>query len=210
MSGSNIVRIVFVALITGFIGLGVLLDKSESPKAMISIMPEVKAFLDKSPQGKPTATQSVPNWAEGLRQRVIFSNGKSLLFYIKGNEVVTVYSDDAEGRKEIFRKATVAQNKVVPKLTKPSASYTIIDLTGSHADVLVLNGFTQATPRVTREKFAYEILKREKLTSLSLYTSKEAMKANYSASYAKQNPQTKLGVLGSIFSNNFIDPVEVY
>jgi hypothetical protein len=210
MSGSNIIRIVFVALIAGCIGFGVLLNKSESQKGLISIMPEVKTFLEKAPQGKPTATQSVPDWAEGLRQRVIFSNGKSLLFYIKGNEVVTVYSDGAEGRTEIFRKATEPQNKVVPKLAKPSASYAIIDLTGSHADVLVLNGFTQATPRAMREKFAYEILKREKLTSLSLYMSKEAMKADYSASYAKQNPQAKRGALGSIFSNNFTDPVKVY
>ena len=69
-----------------------------------SLMPEVAAFLNSHHEfGTPTSTQDVPNWAEGKRQRVNFDSGRSLLFYMKDGEVVTVYENHpSEGRKKVW------------------------------------------------------------------------------------------------------------
>ena len=209
MSGSNKIRLGFIVFLIAIFGLGIIIDSDTTEE--LGIAPEVSAFLARNPMGTPSQVQAVPDWKEGTRQRVIFTNGKSLLFYMKGNEVVTVHSDQDGSRTEIYRKKVETVKNAPPEPTSsPSKGYSILEITGKHADVLVTNGYNRKTSRSLRESFAFSILKDGGYSSLSLYTSKEAMKANYSASYAEQNPQAKLGCIGEIWNNKFIDPVQVY
>jgi hypothetical protein len=211
MNGSNKIRIGFIAFLIGIVGLGFVIEKNKDEGQELGMAPAVSTFLAGNPQGTPSSIEAMPNWAEGSRQRVIFTNGKSLLFYIKGNEVVTVYSDQDGSRTEIYRKKVEIVEKPTPApAPTPANGYSILEATGKHADVLVTNGYDRKTSRSLRESFAFKILKDGGYSSLSLYTSKEAMKADYSASYAERNPQAKLGCIGSIWNDKFIDPVELY
>lgn len=77
---------------------------AESPAG---ILPEVGEFLGQHKEfGKPVTTEAMPDWAGGKRQRVsldVDGKRRSLLFYIKGQQVVTVYEDDATGgRKKVW------------------------------------------------------------------------------------------------------------
>lgn len=54
------------------------------PFPRLLLLPGVRDFLERHSEfGKPIRTQSIPDWAQGKRQRVQFSNGRNLLFYLK-------------------------------------------------------------------------------------------------------------------------------
>lgn len=69
-----------------------------------TLLPGIRTFLGSHREFcSPTKTQAVSDWAQGTRQRVQVSSGRSLLFYLKGGVVVTVYEDHpTEGRKKIW------------------------------------------------------------------------------------------------------------
>ena len=68
---------------------------------------------------------------------------------------------------------------------------------GRFADVLV-ESLSQDTPAAERERVARLIKEREGLKSVALYCSREAMVAEYSAAFARKNPEARECVLGSI------------
>lgn len=62
-------------------------------------------FLKNMPQlGILINVENTADWAQGKRQWVFTDNG-NFLFYLKGNEVVTVYQETESGRQEIWRKS---------------------------------------------------------------------------------------------------------
>lgn len=70
------------------------------------MLPAVAAFLDEHPEfGKAAEVEQMPDWAQGQRQGVITTGDggrKSLLFYLKGEAVQTVYQQDATGRRKVW------------------------------------------------------------------------------------------------------------
>jgi len=78
-------------------------QSQQSPSAM-GLLPEISAFLQQHTEfGKPIGSQSVADWAQGSRQRVMFDTGRNLLFYTKGGKVVTVYEDQrSAGRVKVW------------------------------------------------------------------------------------------------------------
>jgi hypothetical protein len=65
----------------------------------------------------------------------------------------------------------------------------------------MIPSLTRETPRDTRSKIAFAIRKKEGLRCLSMYSTREACKASYSSSYAKQHPNASNGYLGGISMN---------
>jgi hypothetical protein len=182
------------------------------------LLPEVGAFLSVHKEfGRPLATQSSPDWAQGKRQRVTFDSGRSLLFYIKQGRVVTVYEDTAgAGRKLVWGET---EQYVAPA---PSTGAAAADLPaykvlfsaqkfgggGRFGDVLV-SSISRTTPAKTREEIARKIAAKEGLVQVSLYSTEEAYKANNSESFSKAHPGAlKRGFLGMIQDGKFI-PGEV-
>jgi len=68
------------------------------------LKPEIAAFLKiHSELGEARSVDPMPNWAEGTRQQVRTTAG-AYLFYLKEDEVVTVYQNDGGERRELWRK----------------------------------------------------------------------------------------------------------
>lgn len=66
----------------------------------------VTEFLIKHPElGEKTKVENMPDWANGPRQKITTTKGM-FLFYMAGNEVVTVKQYNANGQPEfeIYRK----------------------------------------------------------------------------------------------------------
>jgi len=174
------------------------------------ILSGIQAFLTKHKEyGSPTGTQSVPDWAKGKRQRVQFTTGRNLLFYLKDGVVVTVYEDDSRGdRKKIWNSYSGTAEYMKDVSRKPAGSipeYTVISAIsllagGKQADVLIPS-LTRQTPRDTRSRIAFAILKKEGLRCLSMFSTREACKAAYSDSFAKQHPDASDDYLGGISMN---------
>ncbi len=77
---------------------------SGSKSEGIVTLPGVTAFLESHVElGSPKSVQDMPDWASGKRQQVRTTKG-AYLFYLENGEVVTVYSNDASGRTEVWRK----------------------------------------------------------------------------------------------------------
>ncbi|MBL7066434.1 MAG: hypothetical protein ISS29_01055 [Candidatus Marinimicrobia bacterium] len=171
------------------------------------VLPGIQAFLAKHKEfGLPSRTQSVPNWAQGKRQRVQFKTGRNLLFYLKNGKVVTVYEDTKTGSRKKVWGSQGGSAEYAKDISRPATgaipNYTIISAInllagGKHADVLIPS-LSSTTPREMRSKVAFAILKKEGLKSLGMYSTQEAYKADYSSSYAKQHPSASKGRLGSI------------
>jgi hypothetical protein len=177
------------------------------------LLAEVSAFLNTHKEfGTPLSTQSVPDWAQGKRQRVVFDSGRSLLFYTKEGRVVTVYEDTSgAGRKVVW--GETEQN--VPQA--PATRVAVADLPaykvlfsaqkigggGKFGDVLV-SSLSRKTPAKTREDIAKKIASKEGLSQLSLYSTDEAYRANNSESFSKAHPGAmKRGFLGSLQDGKF-------
>ena len=89
-----------------------------------------------------------------------------------------------------------------PKSPPELPAYEILEVTelmagGRFADVLV-ESLSRDTPAAERERVARLIKQKEGLKGIALYCSQEAMVAEYSASYAEENPGARECVLGSI------------
>ena len=203
-----------------FIVLAVLISLAPPANAgdvFSEVMPGIRAFLERHNEfGAPAAIQSVPDWAQGKRQRVQFKNGRNLLFYLKEGKVVSVYEDHPkEGRKKIWGEfSTLPQDALTDRQQEADGSvpaYTIIQSMnlargGKHADILIPT-LSRDAPKATRESIAVELLKMEGLTGVSLFSTREACKAHYSASFAKANSNASEGFLGQISpgSTEFVD-----
>ena len=73
-----------------------------------------------------------------------------------------------------------------------------------YGDVLVPS-LSRTTPADRREKLARAICKHERLDDIDLYSTKEAQKANLSASYAESHPDAlREGFLGSLKDGTFL------
>lgn len=82
-------------------------EETESGKAEdvpSDLLPGIRAFLNGHKEfGKPTGTTTIPDWAQGKRQRVQFDTGRDLLFYLKSGQVSTVWEDHPElGRRKVW------------------------------------------------------------------------------------------------------------
>lgn len=91
-----------------FIGLGLFgfarSANGQSSSEATSPLPGVTKFFAAHPKyGSIQEVQPMPDWAQGARQQVVTSKG-AYLVYLKGNTVVTVYANDANGRWELWRK----------------------------------------------------------------------------------------------------------
>lgn len=77
---------------------------SEARVETSSPLPGVSEFFAAHPKyGSIREVQPMPDWAQGARQQVVTDVG-AYLVYLKENEVVTLYANDAGGRRELWRK----------------------------------------------------------------------------------------------------------
>jgi len=77
---------------------------SAAPAETPGALPGVSEFFAAHPKyGSIREVQPMPDWAQGARQQVVTDVG-AYLVYLKGNEVVTLYANDASGRRELWRK----------------------------------------------------------------------------------------------------------
>lgn len=66
--------------------------KNQWPTDMLT---GIKIFLRSHSQyGEPIYVQDIPDWASGRRQRVQFSNGRNLLFYLEEGDVTAIYENN--------------------------------------------------------------------------------------------------------------------
>lgn len=218
ISRSIVWSILLPGIVAGFLSVG--LSKADAAQSTLNppLLPEVGAFLSTHREfGRATSTESVPNWAQGKRQRVKFDTGRSLLFYIKEGRVVTVYEDTAgAGRTTVWGES---EQHVAPAPSARAAvaglpAYKVLfsaqksDGGGKFGDVLV-SSLSRSTPAKTREEIARKIAIKEGLVQVSFYSTEEAYKANNSESYSKAHPGAmKRGFLGTIQDGKFV-PGEV-
>ena len=179
------------------------------------ILPCIKDFLVEHKKfGDPSSVQSVPDWARGQRQRIKFTTGRDLLFYIENGSVVTVYEEKAGERKKIWGNwsGTAVYAKNVSKSGEGDIpDYTVIDAVnllagGKHEDVLIPS-LSNDTPHEIRSKIAFAILEKDDLKSVAMYATMAAYKSDCSSSFAAQHPDAIKGRLGSISisTGEFID-----
>jgi len=76
---------------------------------------------------------------------------------------------------------------------------------GTHKDILIPS-LSRNTPYSECKKTAFAIKKKERLRTVAIFSTYEAYKAGYSASYAEQHPGANNGFLGNIsLSGSFGD-----
>lgn len=177
-----------------------------------SILPGIKTFLLENPQlGTPKNTENFADWAQGERQIVQFKDGRNMLFYLSSGKVVSVHENtETEGRKKIWGSATARSAIYAKNVSKPQdgtiPQYTVISAInlisgGKHADILIPS-LSRNTADTTLSKVAFKILEKEGLSSLNMYSTRAAYKADYSSSFAAENPTASQGRLGSISGQN--------
>jgi len=83
--------------------------------------------------------------------------------------------------------------------------YTVLEIinlvSGERLAEVMVPSQSRETPFETRKKTADAILEKEKVAQLHLYSTKDAMKAQYSDSFRKKHPDAIKGYLGRISSN---------
>jgi hypothetical protein len=68
------------------------------------LLPEVKSFLSKNVEyGDVKSTEAMPNWRFGKRQQVRTNSG-TFLFYIRGDEVISVWRYTANDKVRVYHK----------------------------------------------------------------------------------------------------------
>ena len=185
---------------------------SSKPKSLMSqsvthsgILPEINKFLNEHKEfGTPTSVVTVPDWAQGKRQRVNLNangNRRSLLFYIKDQRVVTVYEDGADGRKKVWGEGTKLEPfiPVARKTSEKLPAYTVLFSDTKFGEFWVPS-FSRNTPVKTREAVFGAIAAKEGINDMSFfYSTEEAYKANFSASFARTHPDAmRKGFLGML------------
>jgi hypothetical protein len=179
-----------------------------STETSIGLLPGVATFIgDHDEFGIPSEAESMPDWAQGERQRVAFSSGRSLLFYLKDGAVVTVYEDDAEsGRVVVWGEYSEAETTETVERSEDTSlpAYTILFQAeklggaGRFGDVLVPSVSRQSSA-TEREALARTIASREGLAEVMLYCTEDAYEANMSSSYASAHPNAmRDGFLGML------------
>lgn len=80
--------------------------RKAEPKPWVprGMLPAVESFLRDTDHGFGSAVSTGPSppWAKGPRQVVSFASGQTLLFYIEGNQVVSVYEEGMDGRVKVW------------------------------------------------------------------------------------------------------------
>ena len=195
----------------------VILSLSLMAQAKDFLMPGVATFLaSHSEWGTPKSVQDTPDWAEGKRQRVDFSSGRSLLFYLKDGRVVTVLDEQRQkiwGEQAAPKPPPAAVDK--PAVASSGIPAYRILYSGPHrrpgkpmgkrGDVMI-SSLTRKSPPAEVEAICVAIAKKEGFTSSAFYATEEAYRANESSDYLKQHPQALIkGFLGSI-GGSLTDP----
>lgn len=66
--------------------------KKAKKQQTINVLPGIRSFLEYRPEyGSPISVQYIPDSVVGKRQRVQFSTGRNLLFYLEKGQVIVVY-----------------------------------------------------------------------------------------------------------------------
>ena len=93
-----------VAAIAAVVVAVVLAGCKKAGRELPGLLPPVRSFLQKNDHGFGRAILAGDNlpWAKGPRQWVSFDTGRSLLFYVEADKVVTVYEQDSAGRRKVW------------------------------------------------------------------------------------------------------------
>ena len=178
----------------------------------------IRSFLQNNDLnlGVPVKKVILENWAKGKRERLIFDDGRNLLIYLdsKGEKALSVYEDIKGVQTLVWGKESTGNDYV--KNEKKEASdgvpeYIVLETNkngmGSFGDILIPSLSKEVTFDRIKE-IALTIQTIEKLDFISVYSTKEAHKAQYSESYSKSNPDAKSGYLGgsNILTKEFEAP----
>lgn len=212
-------RFSFVYLVAALI-LSVSCGSSPEPSHDIDVLPEISVFLQQHSEfGKPITTESVPDWANGKRQRISFNTGRSLLFYTKNGQVMTVYEDQSSaGRVKVW--GETEEYNVPAPVTKAAEAdlpaYTVLFTVekfrggGRYGEILVPS-VSRKVSAAEREALARRIADKEHLVDVNLYSSEDAYKANGSESFSKAHPNAmRRGFLGMLENGKFTPGEALY
>lgn len=196
-----------------------------SGQSSSSLTSSSKAFVaQRSSLGAFVEASDLANWSGGARQSVRTTQGR-FLFYFAGNEVVTVYREDADGRKEVWRKAGYQASPSAPGIVEGGAKnvaasaglppYKILSqvnlLTGGRYGEVLIASYSRKTPAKTREQALRAIAQKEGFQRAVLYATETAYKANNSAAFLKAHPTAmKVGFLGSLENGAFVSGEALY
>ena len=101
MKRSRSLLLSFLIVLIGSVLLSCSSAQEQEPSDLLpAISTWLKAHTD---YGTARSVTAQPDWARGKRQQVRTSVG-SYLFYLEGNEVVTVYKYSGSSREEVWRK----------------------------------------------------------------------------------------------------------
>ncbi len=186
-----------------------------SQQSKSNVLPGIETYLVEHREfGSPSSTQSLSDWEKGKRQRIQFTSGRNLLFYLQNGKVITVYEDtETEGRKKIWGIYSSGDAEYAKDVSRQAEGeipdYTMISAInllagGRHADILIPS-LSRSTPLETRSNVAFAILEKEGLKSLAIYSTQDAYNADYSFSFAEQHPEAHNGYLGSITTEGNFD-----
>jgi len=186
------------------------------------VLPAVQSFLNQHPEfsGKVFGVKNVKDWAGGKRQTLRLSSG-TYLFYEQDGEVVSVYRIDTE-RTLAWQKpgyespsATIEEKQGTRAAQAGLPSYEVIEaiklLRGGVYGEVLIKSVSRSTPAAVREQALREIARKEGFTSAALYCSRDAFKANNSASFARAHPNAlETCYLGGLQSGKFLPGEALY
>lgn len=182
-------------------------------ESSVALLPEVATFLKEHTDfGRAVASETMPDWANGKRQRVNLDLGRSLVFYTKDGAVITVYENQTgDGQVKVWGEydqlVDVAPVGRAAGTSLPAYTILFADEKygggGRFGDVWVPS-LSRETSVAERERVIREIAAKEGINDLSIYSTEDAYKANVSESFAASHPNAmRQGFLGMLRDDEF-------
>lgn len=187
-------------------------DAEQEPAAPTSDPLEraMTSFLEEHPElGDLRSMEPEKDWRRGQRRQVELSTGRYLVYFFEGRVVTVQRHLPDGGREDVHREE-------LPGIPPPAQEgareasvevpeYEILNsfelLTGDVIGEVLIASFSRETPAQTRANVAAAIAKREKLDEVTLYCSRDAQRANMSASFAEEHPDA----LGTCYLGSWED-----
>lgn len=173
----------------------------------------IRDFIDNNKiLGKFTYFEKASDWAKGKRYSVTTKEG-NYMFYLNDQNVVGVYSKNEEGIISKIYSDDVSDlpDNLAREKTENLPEYVILDqfelISGGKAGDVLIKSFSKETSLDKLKNTLNKIIEKENFKNVTLYSTREAFKANMDSSYSEENPDAlNNGLLLSYFDGEFIEP----
>lgn len=175
----------------------------------------IRDFIDNNKSlGKFTYFEKKEPWMHGDRYSVSTSEDTFLFYlYNEENKVVSVnVKDQNDNIQNIYREEVPdLPDNFKRKATEELPEYVILDqfelISGGKAGDVLIKSFSKKTSIDKLKNTLNKIIEKENFKNVTLYSTREAFKANMDSSYSEENPDAlNNGLLLSYFDGEFIEP----